>query len=244
MHTDRNLLFGVLALQLDLIRAEQFIEACTIWSAQKNVPLGDVLVERSWILPRDKDLLDSLLERKWAKSNGDARARLAGLSIDLRGSLSALGDEEIQNSLGGANGLASPSLPETRLSASIVQRGRYARRRLHANGGMAERDDDHLAAIEATPQKIVQAVTYDIHYAAISLRRAGLLGRFPIHEPLGDFSPPRTIRGRYELALETYNQVLREFIRLSNRVDDIDRASPVPELTIDARAALHAICER
>src|SRR5262249_942967 len=109
---------------------------------------------------------------------------------------------------------------------------------------LAERDDDHLAAIEATPQKIVQAVTYDIHSAAISLPRAGRLGRFPIQEPLGDFSPPRTIRGRYELALETYNQVLREFMRLSNLVDDIDRASPVPELTIDARAALDAICEQ
>src|SRR5262245_54399651 len=207
MYTDRNLLFGVLALQLDLIRAEQLFEACTIWSAQKNVQLGDVLVERGWILPRDKDLLDSLLERKVAKSNGNARASLAGLSIDLRRSLSALGDEEIQNSLSGADGLVSPGLPETILSASIVQRGRYARRRLHAKGGMAERDDDHLAAIEATPQKIVQAVTYDIHSAAISLRRAGLLGRFPIQEPLGEFSPPRTIRGRYDLALETYNQV-------------------------------------
>src|SRR5262245_27267405 len=108
MYTDRNLLFGVLALQLDLICAEQFIEACTVWSAQKNVQLGDVLVERGWILPRDKDLLDSLLERKLAKSNGDARASLAGVSIDLRRSLSALGDEEIQNSLGGAEGRESP----------------------------------------------------------------------------------------------------------------------------------------
>jgi hypothetical protein len=33
MDTDRNLLFGVLALQLDLITLQQFGEACGAWAA-------------------------------------------------------------------------------------------------------------------------------------------------------------------------------------------------------------------
>jgi len=42
--TDRNLLFGVLALQADLIDAAQFAEACSGWAGRKDVPLADLLV--------------------------------------------------------------------------------------------------------------------------------------------------------------------------------------------------------
>src|SRR5262245_10216124 len=44
--TDRNLLFGVLALQADLIDVRQFAEACTVWASRKTVPLSGVLIER------------------------------------------------------------------------------------------------------------------------------------------------------------------------------------------------------
>jgi len=38
---DRNLLFGVLALQSDLIDHQQFVQACTLWSLRKEAPLAD-----------------------------------------------------------------------------------------------------------------------------------------------------------------------------------------------------------
>jgi eukaryotic-like serine/threonine-protein kinase len=38
--TDRNLLFGVLALQGEMIDAGQLAEACTAWSARKDRLLG------------------------------------------------------------------------------------------------------------------------------------------------------------------------------------------------------------
>jgi len=38
--TDRNLLFGVLALQADLIDDTQFIEGCAVWAARKDTPLA------------------------------------------------------------------------------------------------------------------------------------------------------------------------------------------------------------
>ncbi len=41
MSTDRNLLFGVLALQSDLIDAQQFAEICSLWSTRKKLPLSD-----------------------------------------------------------------------------------------------------------------------------------------------------------------------------------------------------------
>ena len=76
MDTDRNLLFGVLALQADLIDPKQFVEACLLWTSRKDVPLADLLVERGWIVPDDKAHVGYLLGRKLHKHGGDLRASL------------------------------------------------------------------------------------------------------------------------------------------------------------------------
>jgi hypothetical protein len=51
MDSDRNLPFGVLALQADLLDPVRFAEACTAWSARKETSLADLLVERAWLTP-------------------------------------------------------------------------------------------------------------------------------------------------------------------------------------------------
>ena len=71
MDTDRNLLFGVLALQADLITAAQFAEACAAWATRKTAPLAELLLERSWITPADREQVEKLLERKLKKHGGD-----------------------------------------------------------------------------------------------------------------------------------------------------------------------------
>src|ERR671929_161903 len=47
MDADRNLLFGVLALQADLLTPAQFAEACSAWAARKGTPLADLRLERA-----------------------------------------------------------------------------------------------------------------------------------------------------------------------------------------------------
>ena len=47
--TDRNLLFGVLAMQLDLIDARQFADACSAWSLRKQTALAEVLAEHGLV---------------------------------------------------------------------------------------------------------------------------------------------------------------------------------------------------
>ena len=83
--TDRNLLFGVLALQADLIEDTQFIEACGAWAARKDVLLADLLVERGWITPADRDDVERLVQRKLKKHGGDPRDQGSGSKI--RGSV-------------------------------------------------------------------------------------------------------------------------------------------------------------
>src|SRR5262249_26045479 len=110
--SDRNLLFAVLALQTDLIDNDQFVEACTAWTARKHRPLAELLIERGWLTTQDRSDIERLLERKLHKHGGDLRASLAAL-IDHRSyqSLSRLDDRDIQESLAG---LPSPSaLPLT-----------------------------------------------------------------------------------------------------------------------------------
>ena len=135
MDTDRNLLFGVLALQADLIDAPQFIEACLLWTTRKQEPLADLLVSRGWIEPADKAHVEYLLERKLRKHDGNAHASLAAIPDDLKRSLAALEDDDIQRSLAGA-----PPLPPESQLATIdygpAQAERYCRLRLHATGGI------------------------------------------------------------------------------------------------------------
>jgi PAS domain S-box-containing protein len=133
MNTDRNLLFGVLALQAGLIEPPQFIEACLLWTARKHEPLADILVARGWIEPADRAHVEYLLERKLQR-HGDARASLAALPDDVKGSLAALADEDIRQSLAGG----PPSSQSQLLTIDQVpaRAERYGRLRLHATGGI------------------------------------------------------------------------------------------------------------
>jgi eukaryotic-like serine/threonine-protein kinase len=133
MDTDGNLLFGVFALQADLIDSAQFIEACLLWTGRKNEALADLLVGRGWIEPADRDHVQYLLERKLQKHGGDARASLAAIPDSLKRSLAGLADDDIQRSLAGPP-LETVALATIDHIAEPTER--YRRLRLHATGGI------------------------------------------------------------------------------------------------------------
>jgi PAS domain S-box-containing protein len=130
MDTDRNLLFGVIALQADMIDPAQFIEACLLWTGRKQQALADLLVERGWISGADRGHVDYLLERKLRKHGGDVRASLAAIPDHVRHTLADLGDEDIQRSLAGP-----PSALAT-IDHVAAPAERYDRLRMHATGGI------------------------------------------------------------------------------------------------------------
>jgi PAS domain S-box-containing protein len=136
MDTDRNLLFGILALQADLIDTGQFVEACTLWATRKSIPLAQLLLARGWILPTDKAHVDYLLERKLQKPEGDARASLASVPDDVKRSLAALDDPDIQRSLADLPPPAGPSMGAT--VDHIPELQRYTLIRLHGRGGFGQ----------------------------------------------------------------------------------------------------------
>jgi serine/threonine-protein kinase len=138
MNTDRNLLFGVLALQADLIDEAKFARACSEWAGRKQTSLAELLVERGWLTPADRTDVEKLVERKLQKHGGDVRAGLAEVTTDpVKRSLAAVADDDVRQSLAG---LATPS-PQglVLVSTTAYQPGacdRYTLSRLHATGGI------------------------------------------------------------------------------------------------------------
>lgn len=133
---DRNLLFGLLALQVDLIDRRQFVEACTAWSARKQEPLAEVLCARGWITAGDRDDLDRILRRKLERHGGDARRSVASMITGrVGGPPDDEADFEVDTVVSRLSGIARGEgaatvdvVPETRHLLPLV--------RLHASGGM------------------------------------------------------------------------------------------------------------
>ncbi len=77
---DRNLLFGILALQMGCIDRDQFVEAMRVWVSDQAKPLEQILLDRGALTPEDHTLLDPLVARHLKKHDGDATRSLGVLS--------------------------------------------------------------------------------------------------------------------------------------------------------------------
>jgi serine/threonine-protein kinase len=134
---DRNLLFGVLALQADLLTPGQFAEACSAWAGRKDSPLADLLVQHGLLTPADRADVDKLLGRKLARHGGDAKAGLAEVTTDqVRRSLAGINDPDVRQSL--APPTPPPEGPVLLATTDYLPeaRDRYTLSRLHATGGI------------------------------------------------------------------------------------------------------------
>jgi serine/threonine-protein kinase len=152
---DRNLLFGLMALQTDAITRDQFVDACALWANRKDRPLGEILVERGWLTLEDKADVDRFVDRRLARHGGDVRASVADLvARPPHVSLVAAEDTAVRHTLAGwigsgdlAQAQRSPPAPQLAQSEPIRMstiglprdsRDRYTLNRLHARGGIGQ----------------------------------------------------------------------------------------------------------
>ena len=160
VESDRNLLFGILAFQMDFISRDDLVAAMNAWILQKHRPLADVLEERGALSHADRSLLEPLVRRHIEQHGGDPARSLAALGSPdrVRDDLAraGAGDAELQASLAAiapgsprtAMPDSEPAWPETinsaerSASASIgtpTSAGqRFGILRLHARGGLGE----------------------------------------------------------------------------------------------------------
>src|SRR4051794_36181405 len=77
---DRNLLFGVLAVQMDFINREQLIAAMNAWVLYKEKPLGEILVEQQALASDRRTLLEALVAEHLKLHDNDPQKSLAAIS--------------------------------------------------------------------------------------------------------------------------------------------------------------------
>jgi WD40 repeat protein len=162
---DRNLLYGVLALQGDFIDKDQFVSACAVWATKKDKPLIDILVEHGWITPDDRRQLEAFFERMVMKRyGGNVRASLAAVAdAQVRDALRQVDDTEVHNSVNALPPAAGQILIETFPDRADGHK-RYERKHVHAEGGLGRiwlaRDNDlnrEVALKELKPDQATHA---------------------------------------------------------------------------------------
>jgi eukaryotic-like serine/threonine-protein kinase len=77
---DRNLLFGILALQMDFINRDALIQAMHAWVLEKAQPLGQILVDQGALRRHTLPLLEALVQKHLELHGHDAQQSLAALS--------------------------------------------------------------------------------------------------------------------------------------------------------------------
>ena len=148
MNTDRNLLFGVLALELELITYTQFVEACEDWAKQHDASLGEMLVEKKWVSKEELAEVERLLERMLRRHKGDTRLALAETcNADIREAIRDIGDPLTRKTidlLPPAPNFVQVGLVET-VDLPMDRRSRYSLTKIQGQGGLGRvwlaRDD-------------------------------------------------------------------------------------------------------
>jgi serine/threonine protein kinase len=136
---DRNLLLGILALQMDFITRDALIAAMNAWVLDKARTLGEILLSQRAIDPADLAALEQMVARHVARHGGDPEQSLAALSsvTSVVDALRSIADPDIEASVRSLAGVPdhdrTMTLPDPPPPWSGV---RYRKVRDHAEGGL------------------------------------------------------------------------------------------------------------
>jgi hypothetical protein len=98
---DRNLLFGILALQMDFVTRDALVKAMNAWVLDKHKPLGQILVEQGALREDTRAALEVVVGKHLELHGGDPQHSLASVSSlrSLRQDLEQVADPDQQASL-------------------------------------------------------------------------------------------------------------------------------------------------
>ena len=154
---DRNLLFGIVALQMDFVGRDALVAAMHAWVLEKSKPLGQILEDHKALTRSRRTILEALVAEHVRQHGGDPARSLAALSSGdaARSAFEVVDDSEVRASLvlvaADRGKAASPStrhpigevptptdLDVTPTYESPVQRypARFRILRPHAKGGL------------------------------------------------------------------------------------------------------------
>ena len=98
---DRNLLFGILALQMDFVSRDALVAAMNAWVLSKHKPLGEILVQQNALSQANYELLAPLVETHIRQHGNDPQQSLAAVSSlsDAVRDLRSITDADVQATL-------------------------------------------------------------------------------------------------------------------------------------------------
>jgi serine/threonine-protein kinase len=137
---DRNLLFGIIALQLEFITRDQLIAAMNAWVLDKHRSIGQILSQQGFLASEDHQAIESLVQRHLLRHDNNPERSLASLNSigpRLHDDLSRFADPEVQASLTrvGASRADSESTVSY-VGSPTTPGGRFRILRPHAQGGL------------------------------------------------------------------------------------------------------------
>ena len=157
MNADRNLLFGVLALQLDFISQPQLIAGMQAWVTEKSLPLSAHLVRLGHLSAGKAALLEPLVDEHVRQHGDDPAQSLRALSsvAPVADALNPLAGHDAEIAISVRHlGRSRPSAIETALPSQAVAvdpnatnvepyvpqslTGRFRILRPHAKGGLGQ----------------------------------------------------------------------------------------------------------
>ena len=140
---DRNLLFGIVALQFDFVTRDQLVAAMNAWVLDKKKSLADLLVERDALTASRRAMLEPLVDEHVRQHQGDPQRSLAALSsVDAARqalqALQAINDPDLEASLRNLTRPATPTSPQdyATIAPPATASSRFRILRQHAKGGL------------------------------------------------------------------------------------------------------------
>ncbi len=148
---EKDLLFGIIALQMSLVRSEQLVAAVSTWLMDKSHRLDEILVDQGALNEYDRQLLAPLVARHLDNHGGDPQRSFAALGSIGSIADDLLGDENLMATLSLGSGDRSDRLHAATIvfnesmGASTTSRtvsddvkDRFRILRSHAKGGLGE----------------------------------------------------------------------------------------------------------
>ncbi len=139
VEAERDLLFGILALQNDLIEQADLIAAFQCWTKERSRPMGQVLVERGALSQDDRTMIDGLVRRHVEKRGGEAERGaedMAALRLRAIREVDPANIGPLTVGIGSALGSEESGEASFTLGQTTSEGGRFRLIRHHARGGI------------------------------------------------------------------------------------------------------------
>lgn len=235
---DRNLLIGVIALQMDLIDRDQLIKAMQDWVLDKTTSIESVLVKQGALSESRCGFLTGIADKHLELHDNEVEKSLAELSSlgSVRNDLMDLEDSQMTQSLNSASELRNTAAENTLLGdvsadfsmGEAVEGGRFRVLRPHAQGGLgvvsiAEDRELHrqVALKQIKPTMVKDAVS-----RSRFMVEAEVTGRLEHPGIVPVYSLGTTADGSPYYAMRfIQGDSLKENIRRFHRAEQSDRSS-------------------